>query len=132
MPVQARQLGSRGVVGDPGLVHRLGDEGTHPGAQGGQLRIDLAQTLGLGAGQGHAVAFKSLDGQADVAGGLLVNLLPGRIHRGAPSRPGVTDQLVQGLETPVETGVEVIGVAVGRQFGCQALLQLVELGRVGG
>ena len=126
MTVQARQLGSRGVVGDPGLVHRLGDEGTHPGAQGGQLRIDLAQTLGLG------VAFKSLDGQADVAGGLLVNLLPGRIHRGAPSRPGVTDQLVQGLETPVETGVEVIGVAVGRQFGCQALLQLVELGRVGG
>ena len=127
-----RQLGGGGEAGDARGVHGVGRQGCEAGRQGRQPGVDLAQPVGVGAGQGDAVALEGLDGQADEARGLLVDGRAVGVDRLGAGPVRGADDVVEGPEAPVQAGVEVVGVVVRRQLGGEGLLQRIEVGAVRG
>ena len=118
-------------VGDAGGMHGLGNQDGETHLERVDAGVDLLERLRIRFVQADAVAFELLDGQADEAGGLSIDDGAVGVARGLPLR-GLGHELVERLEASVETGVEVIGVGVGRQLGGQGLLELIEVRAVGG
>ena len=118
-------------IRDPRGVHGLGDQDGEAHLERVDAGVDLLEHLRIRFVQVDAVAFELLDGQPDEAGGLSIDDGAVGVARALPLR-GLGHKLVENLEASVETGVEVVGVGVGRQFGGQGLLELVEIRAVSG
>ena len=112
-------------------MHGLGDQDGEAHLERVDAGVDLLEHLRIRFVQVDAVAFELLDGQPDEAGGLSIDDGAVGVARALPLR-GLGHELVENLETSVETGVEVVGVGVGRQFRGQGLLELVEIRAVSG
>ena len=112
-------------------MHGLGDQDGEAHLERVDAGVDVLEHLRIRFVQADAVAFELLDGQADETGGLSIDDGAVGVAHGLPFR-GLGHKLVKDLEASVETGVEVVGVGVGRQLGGQGLLELVEVRAVGG